>query len=43
MKYEHYFDQPLEMVERVLNKKLIIYPELLKIIEDMDLTLYLGR
>ena len=42
MTYEHYIDQPMQVVERVLNINLFIYPELVKMLEDVDLTLHMG-
>ena len=41
--FEHYINQPLQMVERVLNKQLYKNPELVKLLNDVHLTLYMGR
>ena len=43
MTYEHYINQPMRMVERVLNKKLSKNPELVRMLKDMHLTLHMGR
>ena len=43
MTYERYFNQPMQMVERVLNKKLHKNPELVKMQKDAHLILYMGR
>ena len=41
--YEHYFNQPMQMVERILNTKLYKNPELVEKIKDAHLTLHMGR
>ena len=43
MTYQHYINQPMQMVEGVLNKKIYKNPELVKMLNDMHLTLHMGR
>ena len=43
MTYEHYIIQPMQMVERVLNQKLIGNPELVKLLYNVHFTLHMGR
>ena len=43
MTNENYINQPMQMVERVLNKKFYKNPELVKMVNDVHLTLYIGR
>ena len=43
MTNDHYINQPMQMVERVLNKKLYKNPELVKMLKDVNLTLLMGR
>ena len=43
MTYEHYFNQPIQMVERVLNKSFFKNLELVKMLKDVHLTLHMGR
>ena len=40
--YKHYIEQPMPMLERILNRKLYIKNELIKTLDDIDLTLHLG-
>ena len=41
MTYEHYFMQPIQMIESVLNKKLYQNPELVKRLKDVNLTFFI--
>ena len=43
MTYEQYINQPMQMVEIVLNKKFYENPELVKMLKDVHLTLHMGR
>ena len=43
MTYEYFIIQPMQIVERVHNKKLYKNPELVKMLEDVVLTLHMGR
>ena len=42
MTYEHYIEQPLPMVERLIIKNLYINYELIKSLEEINLTLHMG-
>ena len=42
MTYEHYNNQPMQIVERLLNKKLYKNPELVEMLNDVHLTLHMG-
>ena len=42
MTYEHYIIQPMQMVARVLKKKIHKNPELVRMLKDVDLTLHMG-
>ena len=43
MTYEHYINQPMQKVERVLNKKLYKNPEHVKMLKDAHLSLHMER
>ena len=43
MTYEHYIIQPMQMVEKVLKKKLYKNPELVKMLIDVHLVLHMGH
>ena len=40
--YKHYIEQPMPMVERLINKKLYKNYEFIKTLDDIDLTLHMG-
>ena len=42
MTYEQYINQPMQMVERVLHKKLYKNPELVEKLKDLHFTLHMG-
>ena len=42
MTYKHYFEQLMPMVERLINKRLFKNYELIKTLNDIDLTLHMG-
>ena len=42
MTYKHYKEQPMPMVERSINRKLYRNYELIKTLDDIDLTLHRG-
>ena len=43
MTHEHYINQPMKMVARVLNKEIYKNPELVEMLKDVHLTLHMGR
>ena len=43
MTYEHHPQQPMSMLERLLNKKFYKNPELVEMTKDLYLTLYMCR
>ena len=42
MTYKHYIEQPMPLVERLINRKLYTNYDLIKILDDIDLTLHMG-
>ena len=42
MTYRHYFEQPMPMVERLINRKLYKKYDLIKTLDGIDLTLHMG-
>ena len=42
MTYKHYIEQPMPMVEKFYNKNLYKNYELIKTLDDIDLTLHMG-
>ena len=42
MTYKHYIEQPRPMVERTLNRRFYKNNELIKTLDDIDLTLHMG-
>ena len=42
MTYKQYIEQPLPMVERLMNRKLYKNNEPIKVLDDIDLTLHMG-
>ena len=42
MTYKHYFEQPMPLVERLINRNLYKNYELIKTLDDIDLTLHMG-
>ena len=43
MTYDHYIIQPMQMVEKVVNKKLYKNPELVRMLNDVHATLHMRR
>ena len=43
MTYEHYINQPMQTIEKVLNKKLHKNPELVKLFKNVHVTFHMGR
>ena len=41
MTYKHYIEQPIPMVEKLVNRKLYKNYELIKTLDDIDLNLYM--
>ena len=42
MTYKHYTEQPMPMVERLINRKLYRNYGLIKTLDDLDLSLHMG-
>ena len=42
MTYKHYIEQPMPMVEKIINRKLYKNNKLIKTLGDIDLTLHMG-
>ena len=43
MTYKQYMEQPMPMIERIINRRLNKNNELIKTLDDIDLTLHMGR
>ena len=42
MTYKHYIEQPMSMVERLINRNLYKNYDFIKTLDDIDLTLHMG-